>query len=290
MANSPTSAPATSLPARRVERVARARRMRPRLRIDLTPRSAIVAVVTLAAVWLLLKLWPILLVVLIGLMIAGMVAPVIAWLEHRGVGRGAAIGVVFFAMFGAFVGFGALTVPRLAAQLANLVDDLPRLQGWVVEHLQGNKMLAPFAAAVKNNKAPELMGRAAEAGLAYGVTIAETIAYAVSAVFLALYILIDRDRMRGGLFAIVPRPYHVRLSRVLLGLETIVGGYMRGQALTSLLMGVFTFIVLTIAKVPNAVALSAFAAVADVLPYVGALLACGPAVLAAVPRGPAVAA
>ncbi len=87
--------------------------------------------------------------------------------------------------------------------------------------------------------------------------------------------------MRGSLFALVPREYHVRLSRVLLNLETIVGGYVRGQLITSAMMAVFTFVVLTVARVPNALALSLFAGISDVLPYVGALLACGPATLAA---------
>jgi predicted PurR-regulated permease PerM len=119
--------------------------------------------------------------------------------------------------------------------------------------------------------------------------IVEVAAYTATAFFLALYVMLDRDRMRGALFALVPRNYHVRLSRVLINLETIVGGYMRGQAITSLLMAIFTFAVLTIAGVPNALALALFAGVADVLPYIGALLACGPAFLAALSKGTTVA-
>ena len=91
--------------------------------------------------------------------------------------------------------------------------------------------------------------------------------------------------MRGAAFALGPRTFHVRLSRILLNLETIVGGYVRGQVITSVLMAVFTFAVLTIARVPNALAIAAFAGIADVLPYIGGILACGPAVLAAWPRG-----
>ena len=60
---------------------------------------------------------------------------------------------------------------------------------------------------------------------------------------------------------------------------------MRGQIITSMMMAVFTFIVLSIARVPNAIALSIFAAVVDVLPYVGAFLVCIPASLAALSRG-----
>jgi putative heme transporter len=95
--------------------------------------------------------------------------------------------------------------------------------------------------------------------------------------------------MRGAFFALIPRTFHVRLSRVIMNLETIVGGYMRGQAITSGLMAAFTFAVLSVAGVSNALALAIFAGLADVLPYIGALLACGPAFLVALSRGTTVA-
>ena len=50
-------------------------------------------------------------------------------------------------------------------------------------------------------------------------------------------------------------------------------------------MGVFTFGLLAITQVPNALALAAFAALTDVIPFVGGLLATTPAVLVALSRG-----
>jgi predicted PurR-regulated permease PerM len=64
--------------------------------------------------------------------------------------------------------------------------------------------------------------------IAFSMRIFEIIAYSTSAVFLALYVMIDRDRLRGGLFAAVPRSHHIRLARVMMNLETIVGAYIRG--------------------------------------------------------------
>jgi predicted PurR-regulated permease PerM len=101
--------------------------------------------------------------------------------------------------------------------------------------------------------------------------------------------MIERDRLRGGLFAIVPRTHHIRLARVLMNLETIVGAYIRGQLLTCLLIGVFSFILLVACKVPHALALAVFAGLADVLPYIGALLSIAPMVLTAMTRNPVVA-
>ena len=54
-------------------------------------------------------------------------------------------------------------------------------------------------------------------------------------------------------------------------------------------MSVFTFVLLTACGVENALALAVFAGLADVLPYIGPVLSVGPAVLAALPRGPGVA-
>jgi predicted PurR-regulated permease PerM len=255
------------------------------LRIDITMSTMLKASCTVGLLWLLLQLWPILLVVGSALMLVGMLALPIAWLEHNGVRRGLAIALVFVGLFVAGAVFAALTVPSLIAQATSIVDRLPQTQALIARELQKNELTAPLAHSVQGQGSNEISQRVAQAVLEYSPRVAEILAYGATCLFLALYLIIDRERMRGALFALVPRTFHVRLSRILLNLETIVGGYTRGQILTSVLMGVFTFVVLILARVPNAVVLAVFAAATDVLPYIGGLLACGPAVLAAWPRG-----
>jgi predicted PurR-regulated permease PerM len=114
------------------------------------------------------------------------------------------------------------------------------------------------------------------------------LAFILSSVFLALYIMIDRDRLRGGFFLVVPRSHHIRLSRVMLNLETIVGAYIRGQVITSIFMATFVFVLLSACGVSNALAIALFAGLADVLPYIGAMLSVGVAAAVAISRGPAI--
>ena len=258
-------------------------------RVDLTVRSALIAVVSLAAVWLFLQVWQILVVIVVGMMFVGMLNPLVEKLEARSIRRGRAIAIVFVCLALLVAGLGMATLPRLYEQMRDLFDHFPQSQAKLARQLQASHVFAPLAASVRSVRADALAEKAKEVGMSYGPMALEILAYAASAFFLALYLIIDRDRMRGSVFAVVPRAYHVRLSRVLINLETIVGGYMRGQVLTSVLMAVFTFAVLTIAGVPDALPLSLFAGVADVLPYVGALLACGPAFIAALSQGTTVA-
>ena len=77
----------------------------------------------------------------------------------------------------------------------------------------------------------------------------------------------------------------MRLARILQNMETIVGGYMRGQLITSAAIGVFTFLLLLICHVPNALSLALLAAVVDVIPFIGGVMVITPAVLSALPLG-----
>jgi putative heme transporter len=259
------------------------------IRVDLTVRSAFIALGTVAAVWLLLQLWQVLLVIVVALVFVGMLNPFVEGLERRKLKRGYAIGIVFGTLFAAVGGLAALAIPRLASQVSDLVQNFPASQERLATQLGESRMTAPLGGWVRSLEPAVLLQRAKEYGLDYGPKAIEIVAYGLSAFFLAVYIIVDRDRMRGTLFSLVPRGFHVRLSRVLVNLETIVGGYMRGQAITSALMAGFMFVVLLIAGVPNALALALFAGVADVLPYVGALLVCVPAFLAALSQGTTVA-
>jgi predicted PurR-regulated permease PerM len=257
--------------------------------VDLTVRTALIALGTAAAVWLFLQLWQILLVIVVALMLVGMLNPFVDRLERRGWKRTNGILLVFAGIFLLAAGFGALTVPSLVMQVSDVLQNFPKSQAKLAHALEGSPIGTQLAQSIRAIHAGDLTTRAQDLGLLYGPKVAEILAYTATAFFLSLYLMIDRDRMRGALFALVPRDYHVRMSRVLVNLETIVGGYMRGQAITSLLMAVFTFAVLAIAGVPNALALALFAGVADVLPYIGALLACGPAFFAALQQGTTVA-
>ena len=257
----------------------------PSLHIEIGLRSLLLAAVVVGLVWLLPQLWSVVLVVVVALMLVGALVPPIRWLESKGMRRGWAIAAVFVALFFSTALFFVLTVPQLAAQVSDIVEQLPRMQSDLGAMLESGRLTAPLARSVRGTGSTEMTAKAAQLLLAYSTKIVEFMAYAATSLFLALYLIIDRDRMRGAAFALVPRTFHVRLSRILLNLETIVGGYVRGQVITSVLMAVFTFAVLTIARVPNALAIAAFAGIADVLPYIGGILACGPAVLAAWPRG-----
>lgn len=242
-------------------------------------------VLIIAGCWLLIALAPVVLVLVVALFLVGTLSPAVEWLEQRHVRRPWGIPLVFSALLLVALALGALMVPSLLSQGRALVEHEPELRNRFADWLSQTSVLKPFAQSLRHVQYASFAKGAAGPLWLVSKSAALYIGYFFSAVFLALYIMIDRDRLRGALFASVPRRHHLRLSRVLIKLETIVGGYIRGQALTSGLITVFAFGLLSVCSVPSALALAVFAGLVDVLPYVGAVLAVAPMTLAAGAQG-----
>jgi predicted PurR-regulated permease PerM len=258
-------------------------------RIEISYKTILAVVATIAAIWLLNLLLPILMVVVIALILVGTLNPFVGWIQRHGVNRYVAIGIVIVGCASVMALGGLITIPALWDQVASTIKDLPQLQKSLAERLAAHHLTAPLADAIRTFK-PEkgLQSLNVGSALVASLGVVEVAGYAATSVVLAIYFMADGERTRGSLYAVFPRRFHVRLARVLLNLETIVGGYMRGQVITSIAIGIFTFGLLTITRVPNAVALAAFAAVTDVIPFVGGLLATTPVVLVALSRSTAI--
>ena len=255
-------------------------------RIEISTRTFVMLVLVAVSCWSLVKLAPVILMVVASLMLVGSLSPTVEKLEARGMTRGLAIGLLFSALLLIVALLITYTIPELFAQGSSLVDKEPKLREQLAVWLDGNRLTKPLASSLRQVDYGALLGSTGQTTLRTSLRAFEILAYSIGALFLALYVMLDRDRLRGALFSLVPRTHHIALSRILLNLERIVGGFIRGQVITCVLMGLFIFILLTAVGVESALAIAVFAGIADILPYIGGLLILAPAVLSALTISP----
>jgi predicted PurR-regulated permease PerM len=255
------------------------------IRIEPSPGTIIALLVLIAGLWVLNRLLPVVLILVAALIIVGAISPAVKWLEERRIRRDLSIAIIFTALLVVTVLIITMMIPSLIEQATSLLDQEPALRARLAKWLAGSHLTNPLAELLRNMHSGYLVRISASDAIEFSTSIVAIFAYILSSVFLALYIMLDRDRLRGGLFLVVPRSHHIRLARVMLNLETIVGGYIRGQLITSAFMATFVFILLMACGVSNALFFAVFAGVADVLPYIGALLSVGAVVAAALSRG-----
>jgi predicted PurR-regulated permease PerM len=259
------------------------------MRIELSVKSMLTIAAVGAGLWLVVNVLPALLVLVTALMLVGAMHPVVAWLERRKVRRLLAICLVFATSVLLAIALLALTIPPLLSQAKLIGENEPKIRQAVADYLDQSHLTASLADGIRNTRATEMIKSAGSTLLALSTRVVEIAAYLMAAVFLAFYMMVERDRLRGAFYAVVPRRHHVRLSHILLSLATIVGGYIRGQLLTCSLMGSFIFVLLLSCGVPNALALAVFGGAMDLLPYIGTLVTVGLVVFAAAVQGPATA-
>jgi predicted PurR-regulated permease PerM len=101
-----------------------------------------------------------------------------------------------------------------------------------------------------------------------------------------IYLLSDQERIKAFFVGLFPQDRRPAMLALLAELRRQVGGYVRGQLITSTLAGAFSFAVLTAAQVPNQLTLAIYVAIADLVPMFGQMLGMIPAVLIALTISP----
>lgn len=239
----------------------------------------------IAGLWIIGQLVTVLMVMVIASILVGTLDPIVAWLERHRIGRGRALVLVFVVATLILTAGVLLMVPPLLALVLDLVEHAPQLRIQAVHALAGHGWAKPLVMAIKNLPLDDISLNAGGALIGYSTKLFEIVGYGISTLFLAIYLLAAPARSKGLLYALVPRHYHLKLAKILLELEAIVGGYMRGQLITSLSIGAFVFAVLKLLGADNAIALALFAAVTDIIPFVGGYIASAPVVIAVSPQG-----
>jgi putative heme transporter len=255
------------------------------LRIELSPRTLIWILLLVAGVWLAIQLWTVFVVLLVALVLVGTFDPLVGWFERRGLGRGRALALIFFATAVGIAAILLVTIPPLVAQLQHILENLPQERAKVIRFLGQYQLGAPFVKTIRAIPLDSIVVKAGDTLLAYSGQILTAIGYAVTTIFLALYLLAEPQRAQGLVYALVPRHQHVKLAQILRGLKQIVGGYMRGQLITSIAITIFTFGLLTAFKVEDALALAMFAGLTDVIPFIGGYVASAPAIISVAGKG-----
>jgi len=255
------------------------------LRIEIAPKTIFLLLGVVAGIWLLGQLTTVFSVLVVALVLVGTFDPIVAWLERRGLRRGRALVVVFVLAAFMFAGVVLLMVPPLVEQLVSLFEDAPKGRERLIHGLEAYRWSKPLTSAIHDLPLDKMSAKAGSLMIGYSTKLFEAIGYGISTLFLAIYLLADPARSKGLAYSVVPRHHHVKLAKILLELKVIVGGYMRGQLITSLSIAVFVFALLTAFGADNALAIALFAGLTDIIPFVGGYVASTPVVIAVTPHG-----
>jgi predicted PurR-regulated permease PerM len=186
--------------------------------------------------------------------------------------------------------FVVVLAPTIASEGAAFVKDLPALKDRILNGLPPSGPSRDFANQLLSSSTfsnPEtILNHVA----GWGRVVFEGFIGFFVVLIVAIYFLADGERVYKWLLAFLPEAQRQKLGLAGAEVATVVGHYMVGQVITSVLCAAYAFGVLSALHVPSAVLLAILAGIFDVLPLIGFFVFVIPAVAIALTVSPATAA
>ncbi len=197
--------------------------------------------------------------------------------------------IVFFAVIGGFIG---IVVPQIThsgdALISNVTNNLDKVEGvfnTVAEFfgISGDlwsqidalwKTIVDNLSDITATIIPSIMG------FVTGLTSA--ISNMIISIIVSIYMLIEKDNLLAQFkrftYAFFPEKLGDKLVSVSAMTDNIFGKYIIGQLTVAFILGVMTFVVMTVLGLPYAMLISVIAACTNVIPYFGPYIGAVPSV------------
>ena len=237
----------------------------------------------IGVLWLVWLLAPILSPFVFAALLGWLGDPLVDRLQRRGLSRNTAVILVFGATTTVLVIALLILVPLLEQQIVTLVHSLPNYRDWFVgtalpwvEHRTGLEILSwldPQRLFTLIREHWERAGGIAATVLGYvsrsGFALLGWIANIVLLPVLSFFFLRDWDLLVGRVGALIPRDHYDTARTLAKESDAVLGGFLRGQLLVMLILGVLYAIGLWAVGLDLGILIGIIAGLLTFVPYLG---------------------
>ena len=244
------------------------------------------AAAALIVAYVIYVLWPLLLLIFLAIFLAVTLHACVDWLTAREMKPWASQLIVIGGLLTLITLGISLIFPALIEQATAFSHNFPKLREQALHQLPVDSSLRHniehmFDSATWS-EASDWFGKFISVS---GIALSG-LSELVLLLVIALYLLIDGAKTYEWLLAFFSPLKRAKLRLTAEELSNVIFGYVAGQAITSLLVMIYTFTVLSILHVPGALMLAILAGVFDVLPILGIFISTAPAFLLALSVSP----
>jgi predicted PurR-regulated permease PerM len=264
------------------------------VQVEIPPRQVIRAVLLSCGVLLaLLVLWlaqEVLFLLLLAILLATAIEPLVERLARGPFSRGVGILVVYTAIVLAIGVPAYAALPSLVTQSGAFLQDLPgrldTLRSYVAAAPRPIQQAAETAIASGGQAAEVPSATSAAQLLEAGIAAAHTLFDMIMVFVLAFYWLVEREMIKEVLLRVVPGRQRRSVETVWLEVEEKLGGWVRGELLLMLAVGLMSGLGYWVMGLPNPLLLAVLAGALEIVPMIGPILSSAPAVLVALASDP----
>ena len=263
------------------------------------------------------RIFSILMPIILGLTFAYLLNPILVffedkcfrrlmkkWLEKRPSSRLPrifAITVTMLLVLLCLAGLLSILLPQLAASIKGLFDKIPgylvAAKNWGDQIIADNKTLSSLlgnsldglidsAQSLLEKATPtinQLIGNVTDFVIGSAIGVVNGIKNFVLGIIISIYVMFSKEKFAAQtkkiLYALFSKQHTDRILRNTRRTHQIFGGFVTGKLLDSLIIGIITFIVLSIIRMPYTVLISVIVGITNIIPYFGPIIGAIPCAL-----------
>ncbi|OGC37690.1 hypothetical protein A2V54_02280 [candidate division WWE3 bacterium RBG_19FT_COMBO_53_11] len=241
---------------------------------EITPRTIIIGIALLAAIWILIQIRLVVISVFIALILGLALDPMVTRLKRLHLPRPVGVFLVFFLFLAAVLGLTAYGFTPLVNETGKFIVNLPQFLRPVLDSLGP----IPFASELQQQLASQATLLSANI-LTIAGSIVSNIIFLLTVLFLTFYFLLDWENLKNRLVKMLDHRSRTRFQGIIESMEKNLGGWLRGQLLLMVVVGVLVYLGLFALGVEYALPLAVIAGLFEVIPTIGPVLSAVPALL-----------
>lgn len=254
-----------------------------RASIDITYTSLVRVAIVLVIFVAIFEVGKIVLALLFAVVVASAIEPGVRWLKRYRVPRILAVLIIYLVVAGILAGTLSLIVPVVVDEFSAFLDSFPRYQRILLQELRSFQNL-PFYSLFSGNaediilNPPFDLRNSGASALDLVFSIFGGIFSGVILIVVSFYLACQEDGIKKFLRLVSPLKHEEYIIDLWGRSQAKMGHWLRGQILLGLVIGIFVYIALTLLGVRYAAILALLAAIFEIIPTVGPILAAVPAV------------
>jgi predicted PurR-regulated permease PerM len=250
-----------------------------KIELQVSYKSIFRVVGVAALLYVLVKLSALITTLFLAIMLAVTLRPFLNWMEAKRMPRWFGLMAIAAGMILAVAFICMVVLPPLLEQITAMLNRFPEMQKSLMEVMPKTGPLRTMATKSIHALTVPDPEKIATPLLSVGQMAIGGLTQVFLVLIFSIYLLSDGPRTVQWILAFFSDERRRKLQATAFESSKVISAYVAGQAITSLICGVYTYIVLMILDVPAALMLATIAGIFDILPVLGFFLAAAPAVI-----------
>ena len=251
-----------------------------RVVVEISPKSILTTVAILVLLLVAWKVRAIIFALIISIILMSGFSPLVDWFQKKGLSKIVSVVLTYILAIGALGLVLFAIIPPLIVKGQEFFNDLPIYLNSAVDYLNNTGLVTINSDEITGT----LFSRASEYLFqARGVLLnvfSGVLTFLIIAVF-TFYLLLEKDNVKKNMFYFFPHLPKERVTKVVQKIDEKLSAWLRGEFVLMVIVGVLTYIGLTLLRVEFALPLAVLAGLLEIVAVIGPIMSAVPAIIIA---------